>query len=400
MTRTVWIFHHYADPPDGHWTGTYDLYRPLADKGHRITIFSSSFSHYTRREERLRDGEWLREQEYGGIRFVFLRTTPYERNDWRRTANMVSYGIRAYRAGRRRQNRPDIVIGATPHPFCIVAAALIAQRTRARFFLELHDLWLDYMIDTGMIRASSPAAIALRAMDRWCYRRAERILALWPGMGLHLSAAGIPADRMTWTPMGVNLRTMPVAENQPKNGKFRVVCTARFGPASNIDEILEAAELLQQAGDRRVEFVLVGGGPEEGRLRAYAQTRRLENVQFTGMVPKSEIPGYLRLADVCVAGLPDVPTYRRYGTIPSKIIDYLTAGRPVIFISSLETSVVALARAGRVVAPGDPRKLADAIVELASLPRDELVRLGLNGQDYIRQNHDIHRLAQRIEDLF
>jgi glycosyltransferase involved in cell wall biosynthesis len=205
---------------------------------------------------------------------------------------------------------------------------------------------------------------------------------------------------MIWTPMGIHVGAMPAPAPHPTNGKFRVVCTARFGPASNIDDILQAADLLQHTGDRRIEFILVGGGPEEARLRAYARQRRLENVEFTGMVSRADIPAYLSRADVCVAGLPDVRAYRVHGTIPSKVIDYLAAGRPVIFISSIEKSVVARARAGRVVPPGNPKQLADTISELAALPDEELAQLGLNGQAYIREHHDIDRVAQRIEALF
>ena len=45
--------------------------------------------------------------------------------------------------------------------------------------------------------------------------------------------------------------------------------------------------------------------------------KRLEHVQFTGMVPKAEIPRYLAMADVCVAGLTGLKpnsSLRRPGT--------------------------------------------------------------------------------------
>jgi glycosyltransferase involved in cell wall biosynthesis len=394
--KTIWIFHHYADPPDGHWTGTYDLYKPLADKGHRLTVFSSSFSHYTRREERLGAGEWHRTRWFGGIEFVFIRSSPYEHNDWRRLLGMMTFAARAFRAGFGR-GRPDIVIGSTPHPFCAIAAALTAQRTGARFFLELHDLWVDYMLDTGVVAPSSLATWALRQMDRWCYRRAERILALWPQMDRHLRAQGVPADKMIWTPMGVRIEDAGPDLRRRRNGVLRVVCTARFGPASNIGEIVDAARILRQRGEP-IEFVLVGGGPEEARLRA--QAHDLPNVTFTGMVPKAEVRRHLLDADVTVAGLPDVATYNLHGTIPSKVLDYLTTGRPVVFVSALEDDIVQRAQAGRSVRPGSPANLADAISELAALPPEQFDQLGHNGLAYVRTHHDLDRLAARIEGLF
>lgn len=402
-SRNIWILHHYADPPDGYWTGTFDLYKPLVDRGHRITVFSSSFSHYSRTDTRLRIGETYREQEFDGMQFVFVRTTPYQHNDWRRVMNMLTYALRTYRIARRRTDVPDIIIGSTPHPFCTAVAARLARETGARFFLELHDLWLEYMIDTGKLARHGPVALALRQLDAWCYRRADRIMTLWPLMDHYLEGFGIDRpERIVWVPMGVRLQPEPANGNgsgSAHEGRFTVVCTARFGPGSNVDEILKAARVLEDEGEDQIRFVLVGGGPEEHRLRGYARDHGLRNVEFTGMVPKADIPRHLFRADACIAGLPDVPTYR-FGTIPSKVLDYLTMGRPVIFISAVDNNVVARSSGGIVVPPGQPAALAEAIQRLAGMPKSERDRLGANGRRYIREHHDLDMLATRIESLF
>ena len=81
MKKTIWLYHHYADPPDGHWTNHFDLFELMVRKGYRVTIFSSSFSHYSREENRLKPNEKFRVQNFSGVRFIFIKTTiivPFE----------------------------------------------------------------------------------------------------------------------------------------------------------------------------------------------------------------------------------------------------------------------------------------------------------------------------------
>lgn len=397
----VWILHHYADPPDGHWTGTYDVYRHLASRGHSVTIFTSSFNHYSRREERLRPGETHREQVYDdGLRFVFLRTAPYYQNDWSRVMNMLTYALRVSWFCVRRAERPDVIIGSTPHPFAAWAAAWLARRKKSMFLLELHDLWLPYLIDTGALRARRPPAVVLERLDRWCYRRAERIIALWPHMDDYLEQLGILRERVVWVPMGVPAEASIWQDSSElADDVFRVVWTGHLGPASNVVEVLQAAALLKREGRQYVRFVLIGGGPEEKELRRFAEAEGLTNVDFKGMMPKKDAVAYLRQADVCVASLPDLPTYNRYGTIPSKLLDYLAQGKPVIFIANVDDNPVTRSGAGRVVRPGAPKELATTIATLAGIPRAERRRLGGKGLNYVREHHDPEKLAARIEAL-
>lgn len=124
----VWIFNHYAEPPDGRATRSFDLGRRLVEKGHSVRIFASSFSHYTFREDR-------RPPEYDGVRFVWVPTFPYHRNDWRRVANMMSFFHKAARLGSSLPERPDVVIGVHVHPLAALAAGIVARRRKARFIM-------------------------------------------------------------------------------------------------------------------------------------------------------------------------------------------------------------------------------------------------------------------------
>src|SRR5687768_10835450 len=112
----VWVFNHYAETATGAATRTLDLSRVLARRGHEITVFACSFSHYRLREEHLSKWQHFgRTEECDGVRFVWLRAPSYQANDWRRVLNMLQYGSLAFLSGLVLRPRPDVIVGCSVH---------------------------------------------------------------------------------------------------------------------------------------------------------------------------------------------------------------------------------------------------------------------------------------------
>lgn len=79
----IWILNHYARSPDTPGGSRhYDLARELISRGHQVSIFSSSFGHRTRKEERLQGRQNHLIKEIDGVKFIWVRTFPYQRNNW------------------------------------------------------------------------------------------------------------------------------------------------------------------------------------------------------------------------------------------------------------------------------------------------------------------------------
>lgn len=399
--KEVWVFHHYADPPDGHWTGTYDLYKFLVKEGNRVTVFSSSFSHYTRLDERLAEKEKARTASYDGVEFVFVKATPHVKNDWRRIANMLTYAFRSHRAANRHRGRPDVVVGCTPHPFCALAGKLQARRHGVPFVLELHDLWLEYLKDTGGISAWNPVAAIWQALDRLLYKKANKILALWPNMKARLAQLKIPEEKVVWMPLGVDLddNVAPEPTQKGDGEPFLVMFTGSIGPASNLGEVVQAARILQERGQNHITFSLIGAGPDRNRLIKFSKDAGLKNLEFPGLVPKDEVASRLAAADACICGLPDVRTYNEFGTIPTKLLDYMSSNRPTIFISNVKDNMVVLGKAGYAVPPEQPEALVEVILKLAAMSVEERSRFGRNGLDYVNKNHNLRLLSGRLSSV-
>ena len=401
MGENIWVFSHDAEPPDGNWTNPYELFKVLHERGHKITVFCSSFSHHTRTDRRIQSRLKWKEQLFGGVRFIFIKTVPYFDNGWRRYLNYITFAVRALRLGLLMKEKPDVIIGATPQPLCAFVAYIIARRKRIKFFLEVSDLWPQFFVEIGAFSERHPVTLALRLLEKTLYRNAEKILTFWPRMHLYIQRYGVYLDKIVWIPMGINCEGLSDSKltSHTVGDNFLVMYRGRFGMTQNMSVILHAAQIIQNRGLKEISFLFVGEGPERDKLELKTKRLVLDNVQFRNFLPKDQMKKDLAQADLLIGSLPDLHHFQKYGMISTKLLDYLSARRPVIFTTNIQDHLVKKSGAGFVVPPDNPTALAEAIIKIASMSQEEREVMGANGVKYIKENHDVRLLATRLESI-
>lgn len=404
----LWILNHYAISPDmSGGTRHFDLARELVKKGHEVTIFASGFDHHTRQYLKIKPGEKMRVEEYDGVRFVWVNTIPYTKNDWRRVLNMLSYGWRVLRCSRGLP-KPDAVIGSSMHPFAALAGWWLARRYKAKFIFEVRDLWPQTAVDMGAMKKNSLPAKLLYAWEKFMYNKAEKIIVLLPYAKDYVASRGISPEKVFWLPNGVNLERFdhpaPLEEGsevaevfEQYRDKFKVIYTGAHGVPNGLDVIVEAARLIQEKSEN-IHFILIGEGTEKSRLKEKTQSLELTNITFCEPIPKQAIPSALLAADCLVYSIPAFNIYR-YGVSLNKSFDYLASAKPVVMAGNPQNNIVEEANAGIAVEPENPEALAEAIVKIYELPEEKRIELGKNGRRYVEQFYNIKNLATNLESL-
>jgi glycosyltransferase involved in cell wall biosynthesis len=406
----IWILNHYASPPD-HPTGTrhYDFGRVLAGQGHDVTIFASSFSHVTLQEQRLQRNERVRIECFDGVRFAWIRTTPYSANDRRRALNMLSYAVGAIRA-QRRMPRPDVVVGSSVHPAAVAAACLIGGVRRVPFVFEVRDLWPQALVDMGALKENSAATRALRGVERFLYRRARVIISLPPRAADYIIPLGIPKEKVVYIPNGIAdydehvlemndsaKELVAKIEELRRDGYLVAGYAGSHVRANGVDTLVEAARTLRDRGVMDIAFVFVGDGLQKESSRQFADHHDLRNVLFWQSLPKRSIPAVLDSLDVTLFSLHDISVYK-YGLSCNKLFDYLASGRPVVSACAIEDTPVSASGGGICVPSESPEEIADALVELAAMGQAGRQAMGERGRHWVYQHHGATALAGRFLD--
>lgn len=402
--REVWIVNHYAITPDlPGGTRHYDFGIELAKMGYKVRIFVSDVNHVLSRHTKLNPGELYREESVNGVWFVWVRAAMYQKNDWRRAWNMLSFAFNACRVGLRVQDKPEVIIGSSPHPFAVLAAYAISRFKRSRFILEIRDLWPQALIDMGGMTERSIITIMLRLLERFLYKVAAKIIILALGSRDYLLEHGVASDKIVYIPNGVHLGNFKEATSRSEARKefgftkFTIVYTGAHGPANALDTILRAADFLHNRND--VEFVLVGDGPSKSALVEEATRLKLKNLRFMDPVPKARIPQLLAAADAAVITLRAVDAFS-YGISPNKLFDYMASGKPVI--CSVPGDMAWLVRdngAGLIVEPENPEALARAVEELLTMNQYERDVMGKRGRELVEKEFSREKLAERLMEI-
>jgi glycosyltransferase involved in cell wall biosynthesis len=396
----IWIVNHYALPPSrAGGTRHYTFARKLQKRGHTVTILASSFNHWTK-EELLKNRETHRLEITEGVPFLWIRTPHYKGNSPARVWNMLVFSYKAWRMGKRaRLEKPDVIVGSSPHPFAALVGERLANYFGVPFVLEVRDLWPQTLIDLGRIPPYHPFVILLDKIERYLYRNASAIVTPLPGAGEYMATKGADPSRVVWIPNGIDLELVPTPSPPQPKEPFTVIYAGAHGLANGLELALESAHLLEKEGwGNRVRFRFIGDGPEKPNLIRRAQELGLGNVSFEDPVPKSEIYTLLSQADAFLIILRDSALYR-WGISLNKLFDYLASARPIIFCGDSPYNPVADANAGISVPPGDPKALAEAVKQLALLPPEDRWAMGLRGREYVERHHSFGSLADKLEKV-
>jgi colanic acid biosynthesis glycosyl transferase WcaI len=368
--------------------------------GHEVTVLTAFPHHPTGVIPREYAGRIFMREQKNGVRVV--RTYVYvaaNRGVIRRSLSYFSWMFSAIVFGITRVAKPDVVVATTPQFLCAVAGYVVASFKRVPYVMEVRDLWPESIVAVGVLREKSIIVSALRKIERFLYRKADRIVSVSPGFVPYLNAAG--ADRkLSLVPNGVDLlRFRPgVPDNdmyalhgvrQP----YRVLYTGTIGMAHGLEIVVAAGEKSRGEG---VAFVVVGDGARRNELAAEVAKRRLDNVYFIPMQPRDTMPDWIRGADAVLVHLRPVQLFET--VLPSKLFEYMACARPVLMgVGGFAATVVESAQCGWVFPSGD----ADALVKLIrDVRRDEgeAQRRGVAGRWYVEMHYDRDVLARKYSD--
>lgn len=393
------VNHYVGKPVDGIGGRHYMFAKELIRRGHDVTIISSSYAHGTRTEIHLSAGEQWKRQVEEDVPFVWVRTPPYTGNGPGRAWNMLCFGLRINRwAGRFKLERPDVVVGSSPHLFAALGAQRLARRYHVPFVLEIRDLWPETLIELGNLSPRNPGIRVLERIERFLYQSADHIICLLPGGAEHICEKGGRRSKITWIPNGIDLKSLPTPYPRDNGSKLVVMYAGAHGLANGLDSILDTAAILKQEGwSEQVVLRFVGDGPHKARLVERACKEGLDMVQFEPHVPRREIYSLLQEADAFVITLREANLFSRYGVSPNKLFDYLASARPVIFAVDSLNNPVAESGGGITVPPEDPRSMVQAIRRLANMSSQDRWEMGLKGRRYVAQEYDYSKLADGIE---
>lgn len=211
-----------------------------------------------------------------------------------------------------------------------------------------------------------------------------------------IEVEGIAAGRVLFVPNGIAAReptpglnprlALGLAADAPVVGSV-----GALRPEKRFDVLLRAAARLVAAWPG-LRVVIVGAGPERGRLEALAAELGLvDAVMLLGA--RTDVPDVIRAFDVAV-------NCSDFEGTPLSVLEYMEAGLPVVAtrVGGLP-SLIDHGVHGLLVPRRDPTAMADALGDLLA-DGDRRRAMGAAGRRRRRAEFDLEVMVDRLEDLY
>lgn len=314
--------------------------------------------------------------------------------------------VQAYRTLRKllRNEKFDLLIGFSPAVTMAVPILMLTRQLHTKSFLIQWDFFPFHHRQIGLI--SSPIAFhAARAAETLLIRRFDTIGCMSPANVdyLHAHYNLLPVQRVCVLPIWAKETRLNEIDSDAVRLKYElprtrpiVIFGGQLAPGRGLEDLLKMAEVAEGANSP-LSFLIMGSGPLEVLVKAYIG-RGHHNLRWVPRVPRSEyleVIGACDVALVCTVRDVDVPTF------PSKTLDYLRSGLPIVASVEKSTDYSVFLESNAVgisVEAGEPSKLKEAIEELINdKARYRLMRR--NGPDCFNRNFEVTHVARKLLEV-
>ena len=402
MIRLLFVNAHYY--PDLASTGQHltDLAEYLAGRGYDVSVLTSRGKYVAGRVEA------PPRERRNGVGVTRARATTFGRGS--HLGRLVDYASFYGHVLLRLLRSPlevRVVFLTTPPLLAFVGR--VARLLRGvRYGIWSMDLHPDAEFAAGMLDPRGLLGRFLEWANATGYRQADFVVDLGRYMKRRLVAKGVAPERMhtvhVWSRVE-EIEPTPRDENRLLDDlelrtRFVVMYSGNAGLVHDFDSVLEAMRML--AGDPRIYFLFVGGGPQRKLIEDFASEHGVRNFSYRDYFPRGLLRYSLAAADVHLV------TLRQPFAgiaVPGKLYGIMASGRPALFVGPEQcesAEAIRDAGCGVVVDPAVVASPGVAVVETLrrwASADEERARLGRAGREAFLARYERVRNCDEFETV-
>ena len=402
MAKSIWLICKYASP-EKYFFGTRHFYfaEEWVKNGHEVTIFTSNASHLTDKLPQFPGSRMV--EEIQGVHTVWLKVLKTAKSSSAaRVLSWLHFEWKVLTTSKRPFKKPDVIIASSLSILSIISGYLLARYYKARFILEIRDIWPLSAMQLGGYSSNHPFMWLLGKLEKFGYRKADLIVGTMPNLIEHVQEVEPNFKACVCIPQGIKeellngvepLNEQYIAETFTPNA-FKVAYAGTINPNNPIEVLLEAVSKLPE--EEQVEAYILGSG---SMLATYKEKYAFCNrIKFIPPIPKKQVKSFLQQTDLCFDSIDS--EIARFGLSRNKWIDYMNAGRPIVCSYSGYQSMINEAMSGSFVPFGNVELLAKEIIMYKNLSIADRLAMGQRAQNYLKENRLFKKLSLEYQGYF
>jgi PEP-CTERM/exosortase A-associated glycosyltransferase len=302
--------------------------------------------------------------------------------------------------------KPDLIHAHSPS--LVAHAALTLKRQfNLPVLYEVRSFWEDAAVDFGKAKEGDVRYRLTRAHETYALKRADAVACICEGLRKDIAARGIPNDNLFVVGNSIHIEQFPPiagrdAELAKKIGVGADPCIGFIGsfyPYEGLDLLVGAMPALLK-NTPALKLLMVGGGMEDGALKAQAKSLDVEHsIIFTGRIDHHLVAAYSSLVDLFV-----------FPRKKMRLTDLVTPLKPLEAMA--QTRLLAASDVGghqELIRDGETgflfqsnsvSALAACVERALQLSPEARNLIAKNGLDYVRNERDWSVTVKRYETAY
>ncbi len=327
-----------------------------------------------------------RKETYNGVDIIRIPLIPRGKSKIMLGLNYLSFVISGFFWKTFTRIKADLVFIFEVSPMTqALPGVWYAKRRKIPCYIYVQDLWPENVEIVAGIKNKFILKRIGKMVDR-IYRCCTKIFATSNSFVNAIAARGVPLEKIECWPQFAEDFYQPQKDASvpeiPSDGVFNIIFAGNIGYAQGLDILPKTAEILRKQSEAQVRFIIVGDGRYKDEFMKSIGLRQIND--WFLFIPRQEairIPEFLSACDAAFLCLTENPLFAM--TIPAKLQSYMACGLPIIAAAAGETKrLIDDAQVGLCSKPGDASKLADHILQMSAISKDDLKQLGTNGIKY------------------
>ncbi len=334
---------------------------------------------------------WRREIGFEGVRCFSFFSSKSELLD--RFLENVSFGLTGGWAALTGP-RCDVIYSNTWPIFATAVMALVSRVRRIPMVVSIQDVYPESLVSQGRINPKGLMARCMRAVDGIVARHCRTVISISESFEeIYRNGRRVDPARLKVVPNWVNVQPFDVSEDQGlafrkskgiPSDAFVITYGGNIGRAAGVETLIQSFWFLKDVTN--VYVVIAGEGSHLSGCRALVNEIGCERIVFHTPWPKNETAPVLRAADVLIL---TTRKTQSLSSLPSKLISYMLAARPVIALTLPESDLakmISRTGCGWTVMPDQPEELGRKIQEVRMMPANERNHVGQAGRKFAVRN--------------
>ncbi len=298
---------------------------------------------------------------------------------------------------------PDVVISGNCPTLAQELIIKSSHKNNSKFIIWIQDFYshaVKLLLKKRLSLISFPVSYLFEHLEKKQLHQADNLIIISNDWIKKLSSWNVDNQKVHYIPNWGDIENIKYLEKKPisflnKNSfdidKFRIIYTGTLALKHNPQIIINIAK-----ENKNIDVLVIGAGSGYQKLKNMDNLP--SNIKMLPLQPFKLMNEILNSADVLLGILSDDASKF---SVPSKILNYLCAGKPIILSApkdNLSATIINESNSGKVFEPNDFNGINNFLKILIN--NDTIKKkYSLNAREYANKNFKIQNISMKFENL-